>query len=93
MGYHIWDPITGPNRTLKHYLRSQGLHVQRRHIRKSIEQVDQLGQALRRCTAAKKVQKKYKVDRPNSLWHIDSHHKLILWGIVIHGIVSVVVKT
>ena len=25
------------------------------------------------------------VAMPNSLWHIDSHHKLIKWRIVIHG--------
>ncbi|KIJ99156.1 hypothetical protein K443DRAFT_62827, partial [Laccaria amethystina LaAM-08-1] len=30
--------------------------------------------------------KRYHVPRPNSLWHIDGHHKLIVWGIVIHGI-------
>ncbi|KAI5982901.1 hypothetical protein EDC04DRAFT_2616344 [Pisolithus marmoratus] len=26
--------------------------------------------------------------RPNALWHMDGHHKLIRWGIVIHGIVD-----
>ncbi|KAK7015428.1 hypothetical protein R3P38DRAFT_3321660 [Favolaschia claudopus] len=31
---------------------------------------------------------KYQVSRPHALWHIDGHHKLILWGIVIHGIVD-----
>ncbi|KAJ7576111.1 hypothetical protein C8J56DRAFT_800666, partial [Mycena floridula] len=30
----------------------------------------------------------YKLSRPNALWHLDSHHKLILWGIIIHGIVD-----
>ncbi|KAE9384277.1 hypothetical protein BT96DRAFT_743849, partial [Gymnopus androsaceus JB14] len=30
----------------------------------------------------------YSVKQPNSLWHLDGHHKLILWGIVIHGIVD-----
>ena len=25
------------------------------------------------------------VSGPNSLWHIDSHHKLIRWRIVVHG--------
>ncbi|KAF8800927.1 hypothetical protein BYT27DRAFT_7042469, partial [Phlegmacium glaucopus] len=28
----------------------------------------------------------YQVPRPNALWHIDGHHKLIAWGIVIHGV-------
>ncbi|KAF5366542.1 hypothetical protein D9758_008964 [Tetrapyrgos nigripes] len=30
----------------------------------------------------------YLVSHPNALWHIDGHHKLILWGIVIHGVVD-----
>ena len=24
-------------------------------------------------------------DGPNSVWHIDGHHKLIRWGLVTHG--------
>jgi len=73
---------------LRGHLRSQGLRVQCWHLRKSIERVDQLGQALRCRTAAKKVRKQYKVDHLNALWHIDGHHKLILWGIIIHGVVD-----
>ncbi|KAF8991330.1 hypothetical protein BDQ17DRAFT_1255009, partial [Cyathus striatus] len=30
----------------------------------------------------------YRVKRPNSVWHLDGHHKLINWGIVIHGMVD-----
>ncbi|KAG2134987.1 hypothetical protein BD769DRAFT_1293898, partial [Suillus cothurnatus] len=30
----------------------------------------------------------YKVSQPNALWHMDGHHKLIHWGIVIHGIID-----
>ncbi|KAI9569823.1 hypothetical protein HD554DRAFT_2019662, partial [Boletus coccyginus] len=30
----------------------------------------------------------YYVKCPNALWHIDGHHKLICWGIVIHGIID-----
>ena len=29
--------------------------------------------------------RRYKVQGPNSLWHIDGNHKLIRWRIVIHG--------
>ncbi len=29
--------------------------------------------------------RKYKVKAANSLWHIDGHHSLIRWGLVIHG--------
>ncbi|KIM74567.1 hypothetical protein PILCRDRAFT_79976, partial [Piloderma croceum F 1598] len=24
----------------------------------------------------------------NSLWHLDGHHKLIMWGIIIHGVID-----
>ena len=30
-------------------------------------------------------QHKYKVETPNSLWHVDGYHKLIRWCIVVHG--------
>ena len=29
--------------------------------------------------------RRYSVCMPNSLWHIDGHHKLIRWRIVVHG--------
>ena len=29
--------------------------------------------------------RQYNVYMPNSLWHIDGHHKLIRWQIVVHG--------
>ncbi|KAI6006192.1 hypothetical protein F5J12DRAFT_721182, partial [Pisolithus orientalis] len=31
---------------------------------------------------------KYHVKWPNALWHMDGHHKLIQWGIVIHGFID-----
>ncbi|KAG1733230.1 uncharacterized protein EDB91DRAFT_1057653, partial [Suillus paluster] len=30
----------------------------------------------------------YAVPRSNHLWHLDGHHKLILWGIVIDGLID-----
>ncbi|KAG1827436.1 uncharacterized protein BJ212DRAFT_1474588 [Suillus subaureus] len=30
----------------------------------------------------------YKVLQLNALWHMDGHHKLICWGIIIHGIID-----
>ncbi|KZT20999.1 hypothetical protein NEOLEDRAFT_1074412 [Neolentinus lepideus HHB14362 ss-1] len=52
----------------------------------SLHRVDSLGQTLRR---RQKIQwKKYSVPRPNYLWHCDDHHKLIWWGIVIHGFID-----
>jgi hypothetical protein len=41
---------------------------------------------LLQCTMIQRWQ--YKVSRPNALWHMDGHHKLICWGIVIHGIID-----
>lgn len=32
--------------------------------------------------------RKYAVPFPNSLWHIDGHHKLIRWRIVTHGCID-----
>jgi hypothetical protein len=68
------------------FLRSHGLRVQKARIRRSILRVDGIGRVLRQRTAIRR--RKYKVARPNALWHVDGHHKLILWGIVIHGIVD-----
>ena len=64
-------------------LRAQGIHVQRERVRESLRRVDPSGvdsrmrRVLRRRT--------YHVESPNSLWHIDGYHKLIRWGLVIHG--------
>jgi hypothetical protein len=41
---------------------------------------------MRRQVGKKISRQKYTVPRPNALWHIDGHHKLIAWGIVIHGV-------
>ncbi|KAI6114827.1 hypothetical protein EDD16DRAFT_1483344, partial [Pisolithus croceorrhizus] len=30
----------------------------------------------------------YYVKWPNAVWHINGHHKLIRWGIVIHGFID-----
>ena len=38
--------------------------------------------AIRSVTIRRRV---YCVDGPNSLWHIDGHHKLIKWRFVVHG--------
>lgn len=31
------------------------------------------------------IRRPYSVSGPNALWHIDGHHKLIRWRIVVHG--------
>jgi hypothetical protein len=79
----------GSIRYLTAYLRRQGLRLQKRHIVESLGHVDKLGQSLRRRQKNKEITRKpYKVARPHYMWHIDGHHKLILWGFVIHGCVD-----
>jgi hypothetical protein len=34
------------------------------------------------------MRRDYRVSRPHAIWHLDGHHKLILWGIVIHGFID-----
>ncbi|KAK7007956.1 hypothetical protein R3P38DRAFT_3211610 [Favolaschia claudopus] len=66
-------------------LRNRGLRIQKERVRKSLARVDALGQMLRKKTIRRRT---YSVPRPNHLWHCDGHHKLILWGFVIHGFVD-----
>jgi Regulator of polyketide synthase expression len=73
-------------RYLVGFLRRHGLRIQKRRVTSSIHRVDGLGQVLHRRTTIRR--RKYEVTRPNYLWHVDGHHKLILWGIVIHGMVD-----
>lgn len=73
-------------RYLSGHLRTLGHKVQQRRVQESVKRVDPLGQILRERNPIRRG--KYKVSRPNALWHLDGHHKLIRWGIVIHGIVD-----
>lgn len=68
------------------YLRSLGQKVQRQRVRASLHRIDAVGRALRATQHVPR--RKYSVPRCNHLWHIDGHHKLILWGFVIHGIID-----
>ena len=79
--------MTGSGYVIGH-VRSKGIKVQRHRIRASINRVDGLGRVLRRNAREKIPQQSYHVPRPNALWHMDGHHKLITWGIVIHGCVD-----
>ncbi|KAJ7764735.1 hypothetical protein B0H16DRAFT_1219359, partial [Mycena metata] len=56
--------------------------VQKERVRESLKRVDGLGQLLRTSDIRRRT---YSVPRPNYLWHCDGHHKLIWWGIVLHG--------
>ena len=68
------------------FLQKSGIRVQYRHIIQSVHRIDRLGQTLRERRVM--TRRKYYVERPNALWHMDGHHKLIRWGIVIHGFID-----
>lgn len=68
------------------FLRKHGHRVQRQRVISSLKRVDSLGRVLREHKAIKR--RKYSVKRPNALWHLDGHHKMIRWGVVIHGFVD-----
>ena len=68
---------------LQGYLRSQDYNVQRRRIRASVLRVSPMRAILRwQQTISRRSY------WPNSLWHIDSHHSLIRWRLVVHGCVD-----
>jgi len=71
-------------RYLRGHLLLLKIRVQERRVINSITRVDELNKTLRQNTTINR--RVYESARPNALWHIDGHHKLVLWGIVIHGI-------
>ena len=70
-------------RLLIGHLRSLGIILPRSRIRASIHRVDPINTAIRRSIAIRRHV--YCVSGPNSLWHIDGHHKLIKYRFVTHG--------
>jgi hypothetical protein len=76
------NPYVGESMTAG-LLRSRGYHVTRSRIRAALRFNDPLGAALQWPGGAIK-RRVYSVPGPNSLWHIDSHHKLIRWRLVTH---------
>ena len=68
---------------MRGYLRDRGINIQRYRLRSSIIRTD----PVRRLARWNQVitRRKYSVTRSNSLWHIDGHHSLIRWRIVVHG--------
>ncbi|PIK62376.1 hypothetical protein BSL78_00695 [Apostichopus japonicus] len=62
---------------------SKGIKVQRQRLRQSLRRVDPQGIQRRKATALHRRQ--YRVEGPNSVWHVDGNHKLIRWRFVIHG--------
>jgi len=73
-------------RYIRGYLTQQGMRIQRERIVDSLSRVDSVAKViLQRKTVERR---EYKSSRPNALWHVDGHHKLGPWGIVIHGFVD-----
>ena len=70
-------------RNIEGHLEHRGIRVPRRRIRASLSRIDPEGVALRWSYTIQR--RTYNVRGPNCLWHIDSLHALIRWGMVIHG--------
>ena len=69
---------------MRGYLFQKGMRVQRQRIIGSLNRVDNVAKVVLRNKIIKR--REYKSSRPNALWHVDGHHKLGPWGIVIHGL-------
>ena len=63
-----------------------GVWITRARLRASIHRVDPDGIAEGGCKAIKR--RVYSVPYANYIWHIDFHHKLIRWRMVIHGAID-----
>ncbi len=70
-------------KTVDGFLRAQHIVVQRQRIRDLLHSVDPEGSQRRLRRALNR--REYHVEHANSLWHVDGYHKLIRWGIVVHG--------
>ena len=56
--------------------------LQRYRVRESLQRIDPISCLLHRHQPISR--RKYSMPGPNSSWHIDGHHSLIRWGLVIH---------
>lgn len=78
----LLQPNIGEN-SISGALRAQGIIVQRYRVRETLLAVDPDGIQSRRRRILRR--REYHVPRSNALWHVDSHHKLIRWRMVVHG--------
>ena len=76
--YRQDHPDAGRGYTMGHIRSKYSLRIQRHRVVESMNRVDALGQSMRQHVAQKKKRQVYGVPRPNALWHIDGHHKLIV---------------
>ena len=75
-------PSTGLS-YLRGHLTQRGWRIQRDCLLAAISRVDGIQKALRKNTVIQR--RKYTSPRPNAVWHMDGHHKLGPWGIIIHA--------
>jgi len=75
-------PTTGIS-YLRGHLLQQGWQIRRDRLLASISRVDGIRKVLRKNSVIQR--RKYVSSRPNAVWHIDGHHKLGPWGIIIHA--------
>ena len=68
------------------HILQRGIRVPRQMLRDAIYRVDHDG-VVSRCLSVVRC-RVYSVPYPNYIWHMDSHHKLIRWRLVIHGAVD-----
>ena len=60
-----------------------GLRIQRCRVRMAMRRVDPAGASIRWSEVH--VRRRYNVYGANALWHIDTHHSLVRWRLVIAG--------
>ena len=75
-------PNDGERMIIGHLTR-QNLIIPRARIRASIHRVDPINTQLRRSVTIRR--RTYYAEGPNTVWHIDGHHKLIRWKLITHG--------
>ncbi|KAF0023435.1 hypothetical protein F2P81_024065 [Scophthalmus maximus] len=74
---HHQYPSAGYKIILGH-LRSRQLFVKKERVLESLRRLDPEGVVMRRLSLRTIRRRCYSVPAPNSVWHIDGHHKLIL---------------
>ena len=72
-------------RMVRSILLTRGIKVTYRRVQLFLTEVDPLMSHRRWGAVVRRRQ--YQVKAANSLWHIDGHHSLIRWGIVLHCMV------
>lgn len=84
--YQANHPLSGRRWLIGHLRSEHSLRLPKKRVTSSILRVNRVGQQIKR--QAKLQRRVYKVSGPNALWHCDGHHKMIRWGIVIHGFID-----